>query len=134
MVKLIFLFKRRQGTTVEQFREYYEKRHTALALRLLPFFKDYRRNYIRHDLNFDAGAGTHNPLPDFDVMTEVTFESRSAYDRMAKTMGDPSISEQIFGDEERFMDRSASVFFFVDEEVTPHHELTGLASTGANTP
>ena len=49
MVKLIFLFRRKSGTTFQQFREYYEHNHVPLAVRLLPYFKSYKRNYIRHD-------------------------------------------------------------------------------------
>lgn len=125
-MKLIMLFKRKTGLTSEQFREHYEKRHVPLALRLLPFFKTYTRNYVRHDLNY---LGNDPRLAkggvEFDVVTEVLFASNDDYERMKAALADPSVLNEIVDDENRFMDRAASVVIFVDEERTPMtHETT----------
>jgi hypothetical protein len=123
MKKLTFLFKRKPGMTPEQFRDHYENRHVPLALRLLPYFSDYSRNYIRHDLAYrPEGLGVDN-APQFDVVTEVTFATEADYDLMMKRLGDPVISRQIIEDEERFMDRTATLMFFVDEARTPQAKL-----------
>jgi len=123
MKKLTFLFKRKPGMTPEQFRDHYEKRHVPLALRLLPYFSGYARNYIRHDLTYrPEGIGIDN-VPQFDVVTEVTFATEADYDLMLKQLADPAVSRQIIEDEERFMDRNATLMFFVDEERTPQAEL-----------
>jgi uncharacterized protein (TIGR02118 family) len=119
-MKMVALFRRRSGLTPAEFREHYEKQHVPLALRLFPStFADYRRNYIRHDLRHQRGEG-ESPLPwlDFDVITEITFASRDDYERMVRAMSDPAIREQVVADETRFMDRSATVAYLVDEERT----------------
>jgi uncharacterized protein (TIGR02118 family) len=116
MVKLIFLFRRKSGTTFQQFREYYEHNHVPLAGRLLPYFKSYKRNYIRHDQDYRP-SGTGRKI-DFDVITELTFASASEYERMRQALSDPAVLGQIVRDEENFMDRSEEgrMMFFVDEE------------------
>lgn len=123
MKKLTFLFKRKAGMTLEQFRDHYENRHVPLALRLLPYFSDYARNYVRHDLAYrPEGLGVDNAVQ-FDVVTEVTFATEADYDLMMQRLADPAVSRQIIEDEERFMDRKATVMFFADEERTPRAKL-----------
>jgi uncharacterized protein (TIGR02118 family) len=118
-MKMIVLFRRKQGLTSLQFREYYETKHAPLALQLFSYIKEYRRNYIRHDLvHHRAGGETIRAPLDFDVITEITFESKSDYDRMLHDMADPVIREQVVKDEKRFLDRSATVVFLVDEQAT----------------
>jgi uncharacterized protein (TIGR02118 family) len=118
-MKVMMLFKRKPGITLEQFREYYEKNHAPLAVRLLPYFKSYTRKFVRHDMNYRSSslAGEVN----FDVVTELTFESKDDYERMTKALADPAVYDQIVKDEEQFMDRSPGgrLMFFVDEETTP---------------
>jgi hypothetical protein len=119
MKKLILLVKRKPGLTAEQFREYYEKTHTQLALKLLPGFKSYQRNYVRHDLTYRPAHIEARPIePNFDVIVEMTFETDDDYQKMARTLADPNISRQIVEDGERFMDRGSMQMFFVDEEKT----------------
>jgi hypothetical protein len=118
-MKMIVLFRRKSELTPEQFREHYEQRHAPLALKLFPYIEDYRRNYIRHDQVHRRADGT--PLAaglDFDAITEITFAAKSDYDRMVRDMTDAAIREQVVTDELRFLDRSATVVFLVDEEVS----------------
>ena len=126
MMKMLLMFKRKPGMTAEQFREYYETRHVPLALRLFPYFKGYRRNYVCTDETFNL-AGKLIPVPTYDVVTELTFESRVEFERMVRALEDPDVAKQIVDDEECFMDRSASVAFLVDEAVTPPERLRKLA-------
>ena len=118
-MKMIVLFRRKQGFTPEQFRAYYEASHAPLAVKLFPYLKDYRRNYVRHDVSHRraGGEGVSAPL-DFDAITEITFDDKNGYDRMMRDMADPEIREQVVADEMRFIDRSATVVFLVDEEAT----------------
>lgn len=127
MLKLIFLFKRKPGSTPEQFRDYYENSHVPLAIRLLPYFRSYQRNYIDQAKAYSpSGIGAQ---VDHDVVTELTFESQADFDRMMAAMGDPAIMRQIIADEENFMDRSpgARQMFFVDEQNTPAAKLREFA-------
>jgi uncharacterized protein (TIGR02118 family) len=123
MVKLIFLFKRKPGTTLQQFRDYYEHKHAPFAVKLLPYFKSYKRNYIRHDQDYRPGG--IGAKIDFDVVTELTFASAGDYERMRQALADPAIHGQIVRDEENFMDRSPEgrMMFFVDEQETGQQTL-----------
>jgi EthD domain len=123
MIKLTFLFKRKPDMTLEQFRDHYENRHVPLALRLLPYFSGYARNYIRHDLAYRPEGLAVDNAPQFDVVTEVTFATEADYDLMMRQLADPAVSRQIVEDEERFMDRKATLMFFVDEARTPQAKL-----------
>jgi uncharacterized protein (TIGR02118 family) len=118
-MKVVMLFKRKPGITLEQFREHYEKSHAPLAARLLPYFKSYTRNFVRHDMSYKSS--TLGGQVNFDVVTELTFESKEDYDRMTKALTDPAVYDLIVKDEEQFMDRSRGgrLIFFVDEENTP---------------
>jgi uncharacterized protein (TIGR02118 family) len=122
-MKVVMLFKRKPGITFEQFREHYEKSHAPLAARLLPYFKSYTRNFVRHDMSYKSS--TLGGEVNFDVVTELTFESKEDYDRMTKALTDPAVYNQIVQDEEQFMDRSPGgrLIFFVDEEKTPQSML-----------
>jgi hypothetical protein len=129
-MKVIFLFKRKAGTTFEHFRDYYETKHSLLAVRLLPFFKSYTRNYIRQDGGFKPAGGVQlGAAADFDVVTELVFENQAAYDKMLEALKDPSIREQIVRDEENFMDRSPGgrLMFTCDASATPVAKLTEFA-------
>jgi hypothetical protein len=114
-MKMVMFFTRKPGLTDEQFREHYETRHAPLAMRLFPFFKDYRRNYVRHDLAHARADGGFNPPVGFDCLTELTFRSRADYERMVELMADPAVRSQVIEDEERVFDRGKTVVFMVDE-------------------
>lgn len=118
-MKMIMFFRRKAGMSPEEFRSYYELEHAPLAVELFPYFRDYRRNYIRHDQRHRRTTGQENDrMSDFDVITELTFNSRFDYDRMMREMQDPDIRRQVVEDELRFMDRDATVVILVDEEIT----------------
>lgn len=128
---MIFLFRRKAGTTFEQFRDHYEHNHAPLAVRLLPYFKTYKRNYIRHGEQYRP-SGIGAKAADFDVVTELSFASRDDYERMLRALADPAILNQIIADEERFMDRSPEgrMMFIVDEEQTPEAKLKEYTVSG----
>lgn len=112
-MKVIAMYKRKPGLSVEQFRQHYETSHVPMSMRLFPFMTDYRRNYIRRDSESPAANAF-----DFDVITELTFESPSHHQRMLQQMTDPAIRKEVEQDEIQFMDRSAAVYFIVDEVCT----------------
>ena len=118
-MKMLCMFKRRADLTHEQFREYYETQHAVLSARLYPFLKDYRRNYMRQDMR--ATGATNMATPPglhFDVVTEVSFHSQDDFQRMLDILAVPATREAVIVDEEQFMDRSATLVYFVDESVT----------------
>ena len=127
-MKVICLLKRKAGISAEEFRDYYEKHHAPLAMRLLPYFSDYRRNYIRHDLSYKPEhIETFPGPPDYDVVMEFSCPTKEDHENLMAAMADPEIGRLLADDEEKFMDRDAMVLFFVDEEVTPAEKLKAPA-------
>jgi hypothetical protein len=55
---------------------------------------------------------------DFDVLTEISFARREAYDQTMAGLADPLVQHTIAEEEERFIDRSWTRFFLVDLEMT----------------
>ena len=129
-MKIILMLKRKQGTTPEQFRDHYESSHAPLSARLMPYFKSYKRKYIDHKDEFKPPPPALGGAVEYDVITELEFENRAAFDRMRDALADPKIRGQIIADEEKFMDRTPGgrLMFFVDEYKTPDRDLK--AGTG----
>ncbi|WP_176594053.1 nuclear transport factor 2 family protein [Sphingobium sp. EM0848] len=113
MFKCIALLKRKSGLSQEAFVHYYETRHAPLIRRLLPGIADYRRNYV--DLEGAFASPDAAPL-DFDVITEIRFADRTAYDRFVAKSAEPDIARQIAEDEENLFERQATRMFVVDEQ------------------
>lgn len=121
MFKCIALLRRRPDLGREDFIDYYETRHSVLIRRLLPGIVDYRRNYVEHEGAFIFPAAA--PI-DFDVVTELWFADRDAYDRFAAKAAEPDIARQIAEDEENLFDRGATRMFTVEERAAPSEAET----------
>jgi uncharacterized protein (TIGR02118 family) len=119
MVKVVSLISRKPGLSREAFAEYYESHHVPLAMRLLPVFIGYSRNYVQPAaVADDAGYAVMGEAGGFDVISEFWFSDRAAFDECFVLMARPDIRAQITEDEERFMDRSKTRIYIVDERVT----------------
>ncbi len=77
--KLIILLARKPGTTVEQFKHYYETVHVPGARERMPALAraEYRRNFIPEE-------GRKGAPIDFDVVTEMIFANEAEYAEMQK--------------------------------------------------
>jgi uncharacterized protein (TIGR02118 family) len=113
MYKSIALLKAKPGMSREDFVRYYETRHAPLIRSLLPQIVEYRRNFIDLEGAFIFEGAS---APDFDVITEIWYQDRAAYDAMVATVMKPEIDKQIAEDEARFLDRSKTRMFVVDEK------------------
>lgn len=116
MFKCIALLRKRPDLSREAFIDYYEKRHSVLMQQLLPGITDYRRNYVDCEGAFVFPGA--QPL-DFDVVTELRFADRAAYDRFIAKAAEPDIANRIAEDEENLFDRSATRMFVVEESASP---------------
>jgi|TARA_R100000005_G_scaffold96055_1_gene80362 uncharacterized protein (TIGR02118 family) len=115
MYKSMALLKCKPGLTREQFIDYYETQHAPLICQLLPEVCGYRRNFIRSEGAFlNPGAAAR----DYDVITELWFADRAAYDAAMERCADPEIARRIAEDEEHFLDRSCTRMFVVDEHIS----------------
>lgn len=113
--KSIAMLRRRRDLTLQAFVDYYEHRHAPLILSLLPGIVDYRRNFALFEGAFvSAGAAPF----DFDVVTELWFADRAAYDGAMALATREDIAARIAADEENFLDRSATRMFLVEERLS----------------
>ena len=128
MTKSIALLKRRADLSRDEFIDYYERNHAPLILSLLPGILDYRRNFA----DFEGAFAFPGAAPfDFDVVTEIWFADRAAYDAaMAVALG-PETAARIAADEENFLDRSATRMFLVDERISARSPDAGSAARRA---
>lgn len=111
-VKAIALLKRRGDLSREAFIDYYEQRHAPLILSVTPGVVEYRRNFA----DFDGAFVNEGAAPfDFDVVTELWFADRAAYDHAMAVTTEPDIFARIAADEENFLDRSKTRMFLVEE-------------------
>jgi uncharacterized protein (TIGR02118 family) len=111
-VKVIAMLKRKPGLTDDEFVEYYETRHVPLILSIAPQIRDYRRNYLRGEGAILADGARQ---PDFDVVTELWFKDKSAFDTAMSAFTVPANAARIARDEENVFDRSRTMFFVVTE-------------------
>jgi uncharacterized protein (TIGR02118 family) len=122
-MKMILLLKRKPGITAEEFKNYYESNHAPMATKYL-HFGTYKRYYIDKENLYEAGHVEHAaPLPDYDVVVEIGFDSPDDYQKMMDVLGDPVSGKQFADDEANFLDRDSLQMFFVDEYETPVAEL-----------
>ncbi len=119
-MKILCFLKRKAGLSRAAFIDYYEQRHAKLVAELLPFYSEYKRNFIDADDVYAPGHLENKAqiVPPFDVVTELTFSSRQMYEKMLAALADPVIGPRIAADEENVFDRSAMVIYTVDERVS----------------
>lgn len=110
MFKSFLFLWRRDGTSREEFLDYYETRHAPLAERILPPMADYRRNYPI----WDPASESH--LGGFSVMTEVWHDSEETFRRTTAARRTSPVKEQIDEDESNFMYRQHKFMAAIDDE------------------
>lgn len=112
MFKMIVLLKRRPGMSIEDFVTYYETAHAKLgASYLKPHIVRYARNCLRAMPNPLTGEDIE---PECDVLTEVWFPDRAAWERSMAVFSDPAVAARMSEDEDRLFDRSRTRLFLID--------------------
>jgi hypothetical protein len=114
MIKTIVLLTRKPGTTLEQFKHYYETVHAPGAVEHIPALGRavYRRNFIEGALSETL------PRPDFDVVTEITFAEDADYEAFRRCLADPAVRAWIAADEARFSDPALTRSYLVSEHAS----------------
>lgn len=112
MFKAVCLLKRRQGMSFDEFVDYYETNHRLLGEKWLPTVKSYVRRYLRPVANPVTGEA---PELDYDVITEMWFETREAFEAAMAGLCDPGALREISEDEEKLFDRSRICLCTVEE-------------------
>lgn len=109
MLKVFAYLSKKPGLETQAFIDYYENHHVPLVLSLAPAPPVYKRNYVVRG----AGLNRHEDAIDFDVVTELVFADRAAYDDWIAKLG----VEVIATDEERFLDRSRTRACVIEEHI-----------------
>ena len=111
MLKVLAFLTKRKGLETQELIDYYENHHAPFVLSLVsatPLV--YKRNYLVRGDEFNR----EDEAIDFDVITELVFSDRAGF---VKWIEELSV-EAIAADEERFLDRSRTKAYVIDERVT----------------
>lgn len=114
MLKILAFLTKREGIETQAFIDYYENHHVPLLCGLAPTPIVYKRNYLARGDEFNKDDGTI----DFDVVTELVFPDRAAYLAWTAQLSKPGSGEQIVADELKFLDRSRTRAYVIEEHVT----------------
>jgi hypothetical protein len=104
LFKVMILMKRRPGMSMDEFIDYYENNHAKLGIKFAPNMIHYSRHYLRPIA--DVLEGEVNE-PAYDVITEVHFASREAFEENGRLMQSPEALAALIADEEKLFDRPA---------------------------
>lgn len=112
--KAIAMIKRKKGTTMEQFMDYYENYHAPLAMKYVPNLKRYVRHYIR-----PYGNNVYEKVEaPYDVITELWFDDREDFEKGMAYLSDEKTAAIIAEDEEKAFDRSSIIFMTMEDRET----------------
>ena len=114
MFKVLSYLVKRDGMNIEDFVEYYENRHVPLILSLAPHPIVYKRHYLQHGDAVNVGEMTI----DFDVVTEIAFPDRAAFESWSRAVGTGDNGNRVAADEARFLNRSRTRACVVHDHVT----------------
>jgi hypothetical protein len=107
MLKVFALLTKREDLETQAFIDHYENHHVPLVLSLAPRPAVYKRNYlVRGD-----ELNREDPAIDFDVVTELVFPDRPAFAAWLEKLA----VEEIGTDEERFLNRSRTRAYVIEE-------------------
>lgn len=115
MFKVYVLLKRKSGLTMDQFVNHYEEKHAKLGIEHAKYIKYYSRHYLYP--GDDPLTGEVNE-PEYDVITEVHFDSKEDFDKNSVLMRQPDTLKTMIEDEEKIFDRSKNRLVFVDDRVS----------------
>ena len=113
MFRVFGFLTKKNGLSMREFIDYYESKHVPLICSLAPVPTIYKRRYmVGERLTADGGE------VDFDVMTELVFADRSAFDAWMAELAKPGIGSRIVEDEEKFLNRARTRAYIIEEHVT----------------
>jgi len=114
MLKVFAYLVKRNDLQTKDFIDYYENNHVPLIRSLAPTPPVYKRHYVVRGDAFNVGEGSL----DFDVVTEVGFADRGAFEAWITAVSAGPAGERVAADEARFLDRSRTRTCVIEEHVT----------------
>jgi EthD domain len=115
LFKLILTIKKKRGTSLEQFMNYYDQKHVPLLKNIMPPLELHRRNYILTDHPFYSYVGDDrkNIEPPFDVITEVFYATESEARATMKVIYNDAAGRELIEDEKEFIEPHGINFYVV---------------------
>jgi len=115
MLKILSFLAKKPELTTAEFIDYYEHHHVPLICGLLGAPSPvYKRNYLRRD-----EPGLHNDdAVRFDVVTELVFDDRRAFEAWSAQLLVPDVGARVKEDEARFLNHAHYLSYVVEEHVT----------------
>jgi uncharacterized protein (TIGR02118 family) len=110
MLKIFAFLTKRPDLEMRAFVDYYENHHVPLVCSLAPTPLVYKRSYV---VRGDAFNREDESL-DFDVVAELVFPDRAAFVAWFQKLSVDALAE----DEARFLDRSRTRLYVIEEHVT----------------
>jgi hypothetical protein len=114
VLKVMAFLTKREDLETRAFIDYYENHHVPLIRDLAPTPIGYRRSYLIRGDELNAGDDSI----DFDVVTELVFPDRDAFLAWGAQLSRADGGERVAEDERRFLDRSRTRAYVVEEHVT----------------
>jgi uncharacterized protein (TIGR02118 family) len=118
MIKIFFCLRRRPELSHAEFLEYWSKSHGPLVIKAssVTGLKRYIQNRtVASDLS-ERGRAIRQTAEPFDGIAEAWIDATARQNLMASESG-RALFEQIFADEQKFIDMQSSVYFAVEEHV-----------------
>jgi uncharacterized protein (TIGR02118 family) len=117
VVKLVYVIRRREGLSAEEFRRYWLETH---APKVINVAKDIRaRRYVQsHTLDTplnQAFAESRGLSPFYDGITEVWWDSLEELMSAAATPEGAQAYQMLLADEQQFIDHERSTIFMTEE-------------------
>jgi hypothetical protein len=114
MYKVLHFIKRKDHLTHEQFKAHFERSHAPMALKFCGhLFAEYRRNYIGQVWtggdSRQEGSGFGLREWDWDLISEWIMPDEASYNEILRLMQLPEYDRLFHEDEDRFIDRRATV-------------------------
>ena len=110
---MVAFLTKTQGIDTQTCIDHYENKHVRLIC-LAPTPIVYKRRYLLRD----EGLAKEGGGVDFDVVTELGFSDRAAFLAWMARLSAQGAGEQVAADEARFLDRSRTRAYVVEEYVT----------------
>jgi len=123
MFKAMVLLKRKAGLSLEQFIDHYEGSHAPLGVKYQTKMVRYLRHYL-HPSPYPLDGTVVEA--EYDVLTELWFPDRAAYDEGMALMMAPEANKVLNEDEARFLDLSRSRLAFIEEHESDMPGQTGV--------
>jgi uncharacterized protein (TIGR02118 family) len=100
--KILLLMKRKPGTSMEEFRNYYENNHVPLCAPYMQGIARYFRRYLCPQPH--AESGTNEELP-YDVVTEMWFDNEENFTGTLGYITATVMPDVVVEDEAKFFHR-----------------------------